>query len=204
MHFDHLASLALGPKNGSETLENGSETLEAEPPFPELAAVCEALRASSLRGQRLLDTAEGETGTAKSPKLPWFAQDARRKPLEDARRAANAAEACARLAEAGLARWRRGGDECEVWRNVAESVVGGEDGAAVVESLRTALEGLGSHRSAGSETLETLETSGLTAGLTETDADVKRRLGLALGRLEGAREELTKGPVGGFFSSPFG
>ena len=55
--------------------------------------------------------------------------------------------------------------------------------------------------------METLETSGLTAGLTETDADVKRRLGLALGRLEGAREELsvgTKGPVGGFFSSLFG
>ena len=101
-----------------------------------------------------------------------------------------------------------GGDECEVWRNVAESVVGGEDGAAFVESLRTALEGLGSHRSAGSETLETLETSGLTAGRTETDADVKRRLGLALGRLEAAREELsvgTKGPVGGgFFSSLFG
>ena len=45
--------------------------------------------------------------------------------------------------------------------------------------------------------METLETSGLTAGLTETDADVKRRLGLALGRLEAAREELsvgTKGP----------
>lgn len=207
-HFEHLAPLALGPEDGSETLENGSETIEndddAPPrsaPFPELAAVCAALRASSLRGQRLLDAAEGETGTRRMRKLGSG-------PREDARRAANAAEACARLAEAGLARWRRGGDECEAWRNVAESVVGGEDGAAFVESLRTALEGLGSHRSAGSETLETLETSGLTAGLTETDADVKRRLGLALGRLEAAREELsvgTKGPVGGgFFSSLFG
>ena len=204
VHFDHLASLALGPKNGSETLGNGSEMLEAEPPFPELAAVCEALRASSLRGQRLLDTAEGETGTAKSPKLPWFAQDARRKPLEDARRAANAAEACARLAEAGLARWRRGGDECEVWRNVAESVVGGEDGAALVKSLRTAFEGVA--RGSGSpETPFGSETSSSSeAGLTETDAEVKRRLGLAVGRLEAAREELTKGPVGGFFSSLFG
>ena len=204
VHFDHLASLALGPKNGSETLGNGSEMLEAEPPFPELAAVCEALRASSLRGQRLLDTAEGETGTATSPKLPWFAQDARRKPLEDARRAANAAEACARLAEAGLARWRRGGDECEVWRNVAESVVGGEDGAALVKSLRTAFEGVA--RGSGSpETPFGSETSSSSeAGLTETDAEVKRRLGLAVGRLEAAREELTKGPVGGFFSSLFG
>ena len=203
-HFDHLATLALGPENGSETLENGSETLEtdddaasplASPTFPELAAVCDALRASSLSGQRLLESGTGARKLGSGPR-------------EDARRAANAAEACARLAEAGLARWRRGGDECEAWRNVAESVVGGEDGAAFVESLRTALEGLGSHRSAGSETLETLETSGLTAGLTETDADVKRRLGLALGRLEAAREELsvgTKGPVGGgFFSSLFG
>ncbi len=196
-HFDHLASLALGPENGSETLENGSETLETEPPFPELAAVCEALRASSLRGQRLLDAAEGEAGT----KLGSG-------PSEEARRAAVAAEACARLAEAGLARWRRGGDECEVWRNVAESVVGGEDGAAFVKSLRTAFEGLargsGSPEAPfGSET----SSSSSEAGLTETDAEVERRLGLAVGRLEAAREELsvgTKGPVGGFFSSLFG
>ena len=199
-HFDHLATLALGPENGSETLENGSETLEtdddaasplASPPFPELAAVCDALRASSLSGQRLL-----ESGTSR--KLGSG-------PREDARSAANAAEACVRLAEAGLEGWRRGGDECGVWRNVAESVVGGEDGAAFVKSLRSASEGLTRGSTFGSP--ETSSSSSTDAGLTETDAEVKRRLDLAVGRLEAAREELsvgTKGPVGGFFSSLFG
>lgn len=200
-HFDHLATLALGPENGSETLENGSETLEtdddaasplASPPFPELAAVCDALRASSLSGQRLL-----ESGTSR--KLGSG-------PREDARRAANAAEACVRLAEAGLEGWRRGGDECGVWRNVAESVVGGEDGAAFVKSLRSASEGLTRGSTFGSPETSS-SSSSIDAGLTETDAEVKRRLDLAVGRLEAAREELsvgTKGPVGGFFSSLFG
>ena len=200
-HFDPLATLALGPENGSETTENGSETLEtdddaasplASPTFPELAAVCDALRASSLSGQRLL-----ESGTSR--KLGSG-------PREDARHAANAAEACVRLAEAGLEGWRRGGDECGVWRNVAESVVGGEDGAAFVKSLRSASEGLTRGSTFGSP--ETSSSSSSTdAGLTETDAEVKRRLDLAVGRLEAAREELsvgTKGPVGGFFSSLFG
>ena len=87
---------------------------------------------------------------------------------------------------------------------MAESVVGGEDGAAFVKSLRSAFEGVA--RGSGSpETPFGSETSSSSeAGLTETDAEVKRRLGLAVGRLEAAREELTKGPVGGFFSSLFG
>ena len=169
----------------------------APPTFPELAAVCDALRASSLSGQRLL-----ESGTSR--KLGSG-------PREDARHAANAAEACVRLAEAGLEGWRRGGDECGVWRNVAESVVGGEDGAAFVKSLRSASEGLTRGSTFGSfetsSSSSSSSSSSIDAGLTETDAEVKRRLDLAVGRLEAAREELsvgTKGPVGGFFSSLFG
>ena len=155
--------------------------------------MCDALRASSLSGQRLLESGTGARKLGSGPR-------------EDARLAANAAEACVRLAEAGLEGWRRGGDECGVWRNVAESVVGGEDGAAFVKSLRSASEGLTRGSTFGSP--ETSSSSSSTdAGLTETDAEVKRRLDLAVGRLEAAREELsvgTKGPVGGFFSSLFG